>query len=330
MECLPGDTQEWIRITRVRSPAAAQKPAFAIVSGTTRSASLDTEMTSVREQIRFAQEEDARCTDSFVKSLIAARLATLRQTEAMLQLAALRSGYILDTSTSRALRAIEQEAAANRARIAAQEAEIARYSGGIALTVSQTTLATLEQTQALIDQRRLALEFGLKSLLGAQSTSGSLPAASGGTLRTQVAEPKTWRVVSIDSRVTEVDSGWSKFAWKLTLANDATRSQRLQGNIEFQDRDEFIVGTSSPLRLVVPAQSEQEFTGFALIKSEVAGNVTRTVAKMQPAGAIVRSAPRSSSDPGWIGPWSATFFMSPAGKAAPTKKTAAGKPPTLH
>lgn len=92
--------------------------------------------------------------------------------------------------------------------------------------------------------------------------------------------PSGWQIVSIESRVTETNNVWSRYAWKLTLRNESQQPSVFGGTIEFQDRDGFIVDTSRADNLVVPAGSEQVFTGFALIRAAVAGNVARTVAKV--------------------------------------------------
>jgi pyridoxal biosynthesis lyase PdxS len=86
--------------------------------------------------------------------------------------------------------------------------------------------------------------------------------------------------------------------------------------------------------MVVAAQSEQEFTGFVLIKAEVAGNVTRTVAKVEAVSTLGQSARLPNFAPGSIAtPSEAFYLMAPttsAGKATTNKKTAAGGTPPLH
>jgi hypothetical protein len=91
---------------------------------------------------------------------------------------------------------------------------------------------------------------------------------------------KDWSVVSVESRITESNNTWSRFAWKLVLRNDTAQQHLFRGTIEFQDRDGFIVDTNDAYNLVVPANAEQVFTGFALINSSVVEHVARTVAKV--------------------------------------------------
>ncbi|MEI9972436.1 MAG: hypothetical protein WDO73_10510 [Ignavibacteriota bacterium] len=231
----------------------------------------------MQEQIRSAEVEDSRYTGGLVKSLIGARIAILKQTEAMLRQAAVAPRQTMDTSTLNRLHSIEKEAADNLIRISAQEVETARYSGGLIRATSLATLATLQQTQAMIDQRRLVLKYGLRQEVGAQPRVDPPP------VRIDVATPpdqKNWRIVSIDARITEANTTWSRYAWKLMLANDSEKPQLFRGTIEFQDSDGFIVDTSNAGNMVVPAGSEGEFTGFALIRAEVVGKVARAVAKV--------------------------------------------------
>lgn len=232
-------------------------------------APLGGEIASVQEQIRSAEEDDSRYSGGLVKSLIGARIAILKQTEAMLRQASTAPRQAMDASTLNRLRSVEKEASDNLGRISAQEGETARYSGGLIRATSLATLATLQETQAMIDQRRLVLKYGLRPEVGAQPRSDppAAPRIDSGT----PSDQKDWRIVSIDARVTEANTVWSRYAWKLTLANDSGKSQLFRGTIEFQDSDGFIVDTSNAGNMVVSAQSEREFTGYALIRAEVVG-----------------------------------------------------------
>jgi hypothetical protein len=144
--------------------------------------SLKTEISSVQTQIRSAEKEDANYSGGLIKSLIGVRIGILRQTEAMLQERSkaftfgLALKFTIDgkpfvppDSTNDLLRGVEQEIADNLARIRSQEAEAARYSGGLVQAMSLSTLATMRQTQAMLDQKRLALKYGLPQYVGFRS-----------------------------------------------------------------------------------------------------------------------------------------------------------------
>jgi hypothetical protein len=51
-------------------------------------------------------------------------------------------------------------------------------------------------------------------------------------------------------------------------------------NIEFQDKDGFIIDTDRSDTIVVQPNADETATGFALIRPPGASNVARTVAKM--------------------------------------------------
>src|SRR5260370_32681625 len=91
---------------------------------------------------------------------------------------------------------------------------------------------------------------------------------------------KNWSIVSVESRVTESNDVWWRDAWKLTLRNDADEPQLFEATIEFQDADGFIIDTSYARNLVVRPKEESVFTGFALIRTEVAPKVAKTYAKV--------------------------------------------------
>jgi hypothetical protein len=270
-------------------------------------AALRSDMATVQSEIKAAETEDARYAGGLVKTLIAARIAILRQTEAMLQ-QRLKSSvfgisirFTIDgkpfyppASAKELLLGVEQETAVNLAKIKLQEAETARYSGGLVQAISHSTLATLRQTQAMLDQKRLSLKYGLPQYVG--FTKQAEPQTNSPVISPPVVSPppvvslpktlssspaaKDWEIVAVGTRVTESNSVWSKYAWKLTIRNNSDRPQLFTGTIEFQDADGFIVDTSAARHMAVPARSEDVFTGYTLVRAEVAGKIARTVAKI--------------------------------------------------
>jgi hypothetical protein len=116
------------------------------------------------------------------------------------------------------------------------------------------------------------------------SQSGEGPAriskTPSGTTQSSRKSGKDWSIIDVDARVTESNSTWWKYAWKLTLRNDGLQPALFEGQIEFQDADGFIIDTSSARNMIVPAGEEKAFTGYALITAEVGGNVKRTSAKV--------------------------------------------------
>jgi len=90
----------------------------------------------------------------------------------------------------------------------------------------------------------------------------------------------SFTILGIDSKVTEANTSWSRFAWKLTIRNNTGKGISFKATIEFQDADGFIIDTTRD-RGYLPPNAEETYTGFALINADTAGNVAQTVAKVE-------------------------------------------------
>jgi hypothetical protein len=152
------------------------------------------DLASVESEIKSAEADDTRYTGGLVKALIGTRIATLHQTEAMLEqkLLSLKQGipvkytvagkvFTPPASAPQILEEVELEVAASEEKIRGQEAEAARYSGGLTQAMSLATLETMRQTHAMLEQKRVSLKYGLPQYIGFNDSSGrasSSPVAS--------------------------------------------------------------------------------------------------------------------------------------------------------
>lgn len=235
-----------------------------------------------------------------MKALVESRLATLKQTRALLAQRATAGDlnvsirytvdgkpFTLPDGTAAAITAVEAELEANKSKIAAAEAEAARYSGGLIQAMALSTVATMRQSQAMLEQKRLALKYGLPQFIGfaeSNKAASGAPSSSSGPAPIakaveRVAE-KDWEIVSVDSKVTESNDTWWKYAWKLTLRNKGVAPRAFRATIEFQDKDGFIIDTSASDTIVVQPNADDTGTGYALVRMPGARNVARTVAKV--------------------------------------------------
>jgi hypothetical protein len=152
---------------------------------------VQSDLTAVQSEIKMAQAEDARYAGGLVKSLIASRIVVLRQTEAMLEqkLISLKQSiplrytvdgkvFSLPTSATQMLADVEREISASDLKIHQQEAEVARYSGGLVQAMAMSTLATMRQTHAMLEQKRVSLKYGLPQYLGFADASSKGPPIS--------------------------------------------------------------------------------------------------------------------------------------------------------
>ena len=251
---------------------------------------------NLEKQIKETEAEDEKYAGGLIKALIGSRLAILKQTHAMLQqrtqASLFRIGikYTVDgqiftppQDATIQLGIVERELAELTTKIAIAETEAARYSGGLIQAVSLSTVAQIKQTQAMLDQRRLALQFSLPQYLGfknipALSSEANTTEADTSTETTRPTQ-KEWRIVEIDSRVTESNNSWWRYAWQLKLANDSQKPMVFDATIEFQDADGFVIDQDTE-RGLIPATSEKTFTGYKLITVPGAAKVSKTLAKV--------------------------------------------------
>ena len=86
-------------------------------------------------------------------------------------------------------------------------------------------------------------------------------------------ESQPIEIVNVETKVTESNTVWSKFAWNLTLKNNTNKDKNVFAELKWVDDSGFVVDSHQEYSLGVPANSEQTFNDFALIDASVAGNV---------------------------------------------------------
>jgi hypothetical protein len=276
------------------APPATKLPAFLPPSsGVARPpASLPIDIIAVQEAITFGEADDAKYAGGLVKTLIQLRFATLRQTLAMLEQRQKASDYnvaLKFTVDGRAyapppdaaqqVLSLDQDLADTRIKAAAAEMEASKYSGGLVLSLALTTLATVRQTESMLEQKRFALKYGLPQVVGSQGPAAVAPRPAGEVSPVGMNQ-KPFEIVDVNSKVTESNDTWWKYAWKLTVRNSSDRHLSLQATIEFLDAEGFVVDSDTEYNLGIAAGSTQTFTGYALVTAKVAGTIRGTKAKV--------------------------------------------------
>lgn len=263
----------------------------------TVAASLKEEIRNVRQQIAMADAESANYTGGLVKALIASRVQTLKQTLVMLEQRdkawtfGLRLQYTVDgklftlpVGAKEQLPEIERNLQELAAKIQAQDAEVGRYSGGLVRALSLSTLETMKQTDAMLNQRRLTIRYELPQFIAFQN---SVPAPAGLGVTPAAAAPERvasgddWEIVSIASRPGESNNSWTRFSWKLTISNKSSYSQKFDATIEFRDADGFPVDSDNEYNLSVPPGAQETFTGEKLISASQVSRIATTAAKVK-------------------------------------------------
>ncbi len=130
---------------------------------------LQAELKLVQDEISTTEKEDQKYSGGLVKSLIAVRIQILKTTEALLRqkIVAIKAGAALkaEVRTTQVdperTEALEREIFAKKQEIEAQRKEAARYSGGLVFAMKHATIATGEQTLAMLEQQYLVAKYGL-------------------------------------------------------------------------------------------------------------------------------------------------------------------------
>ncbi len=154
---------------------------------------LRSELNSTKQEISVANST-ASTYGGAIKLLATARLEILKANEALLEqrIQAIESGAKINIQVSAVqpdqvlASSIANEITAAKAGIAAGQVEANQY-GGLIKALKLATVATQEQTLAMLEQRYLSAKYGLPQSMGAP-TSGQLSAST--STSTAVASPK--------------------------------------------------------------------------------------------------------------------------------------------
>lgn len=88
------------------------------------------------------------------------------------------------------------------------------------------------------------------------------------------------KVESIDSRITETNDVWARYAWKLAVSNSGDNTISFGVHIEWQDADGFVIDDDNESGLAVQAHGTETFTGYELIRYPGAFRVSKIEAKL--------------------------------------------------
>ena len=146
------------------------------------------------------------------------------------------------------------------------------------LAMSMSTLATLRNTAAMLDQKRLALLYELPQYIGSQAaTSPSATAAAA----VPATNDSSWEIVEVGSKVTEQNNSWWKYAWRVVVKNNGVSPIAVRATVELQDSGGFIVDEGDSEVTPIRPGEAATITGYELVTASVAPNVAKTNAKVR-------------------------------------------------
>lgn len=108
------------------------------------------------------------------------------------------------------------------------------------------------------------------SILGSKSIDKKSDAQQGDVIQ---EDKKDLEIVDISTKVIEQNSVWWKYAWNLKLKNNTNKTKTVTAEIEWIDEEGFVVDSKTKYSLEVGPNQEVVFSDFALINSDIAGNV---------------------------------------------------------
>ena len=146
-------------------------------------AKLESELNQTKQEIGSAEQTSARYSGGVLKLLASSRIEILKTNQALLEqrISAVSSGAPIKIETIASAPnetlagSLSTEIQTVKANIEASKAEAARYNGGLIQMLKLSTIATTEQTLALLQQKYLVAKYGLSPAFSSSNTP-SLPA----------------------------------------------------------------------------------------------------------------------------------------------------------
>jgi hypothetical protein len=229
-------------------------PAALVRSGGLADAKSD--LSAIQSEILAAQKEDLKFSGGLVKALSSSTVASLRQTEAMLQqkIVSFESGaptVRLTPPDAQKLIDVEGEIASTRLKIDQQELEVSRHGGGLIQAMSLATLETMRQTVAMLEQRRTTLKYALpqtvpdggisrRAALSSATPAQSVPPDDG-----RASAAACLKIQTVDSSVLSTNNVFTELAWKVDIANSCTTPFSVRTTFKIFDQDDFELDSTS-------------------------------------------------------------------------------------
>lgn len=217
---------------------------------------LQAELEKTRSDIAEANARDAALAGGLVKALIAVRLEILRTNEALIEqrIHAIEGGAKLTVAVP-ATNPDPKRAASLNAEIDAQRRKVeearitaSQYSGGLVHALAMSTLATGENTLAMLEQQQIIAKFGLgfPSVESAQSQTAVRAGASPSPAATEkpplapeLDPMQCLRIQTFDSSVLSSNDVFTELAWKVDVESSCARDVGVRVTFTIYDQDEF-------------------------------------------------------------------------------------------
>lgn len=280
----------WIMTTLVTIIFLYSSLGHAQITGESVLGQLETDIGVVSSQIREAEKENTCYSGGLVKTLIVLRLQILKNTKAMLEqrkYALIHAipvhytykdeVYVPTPADSATIQSIESDIQDQEKRLVKAETENEKYAGGLVKAMILSEISTIKNTIAMLEQQKVIAKYGIP--LPAFQVEDQ-PQVEEPSVRPSPAPERKLEIIDIQTRVTESNPSWSKYAWRLTVKNQSSSLVMFDAIIEFQDEDGFVIDEDRAYDLSILGGQRETFTGYALIDASVADNVAKITAKV--------------------------------------------------
>jgi hypothetical protein len=128
----------------------------------------------------------------------------------------------------------------------------------------------------------IIIPIGAGGMSGNASTASAtpIPLTAPSSPASPVVPPGSLKIEAIDTRATETNDVWARYAWKLTVSNSGSAAGEFNVRIEWQDADGFVIDEDEESGLAIDANDTHTFTGDKLISYPAASRVSKIEANI--------------------------------------------------
>ncbi len=244
---------------------------------------LKQDLDRIRQEIEQATRTDAMYRGGLIKTLIGMRLEVLKTNAALVEqrVHALESGarinLVVDATKPDPEKAAElaEEIESQRGKVTEARAEADRYSGGLVQAMAAASVATNQNTLAMLEQRYFVAKYGLAmpTILTedrAAAETGSKMISTSNPVVPAVRAPKQkgagdcLKLGTFDSSVLSTNDVFTELAWKVDVVNSCDQPFGVRVNFTIYDKDEFELDSDSE-EVLVPAMGTGKARGKMLV-----------------------------------------------------------------
>jgi len=249
-----------------------------------QAASIKAEILTIEKQVADSQAESDKLSGGLIKARIGARIAQMKYTVALLQTRqkALEVGarlvpvdVVASPVDEAAAERLEREIKEVAGRIAETDAKAGQYSGGLIRAQLLSTSATMAETMALLEQRRMIAKYGLAQAPGDKAFSEV--ASSGPAATTAAKKP-----------VAPVEAPLQDTIVKVSLTNKQYSEYKYDKGIYF-DGEYNAEGLDKPARSIKGTFKVQDLFGETKVP------IKWTIPEQLEPGQVVRFSGRVST-----------------------------------